>query len=164
MVKKSRGPDHIADHINRVGRKHNFVLYSKGADYYELPYWTFVTLAKEAKSTVVLHRMAVADTFVIDKYLDENCLILPEETDRKESKRDMKKREKDMERIRKEIANGSKRWVRYDEGAELYSVGVHTFRKIAQDARAIYKVGNVILIDTIKLDRFIEAFEVEDDL
>ncbi|MBO4609835.1 MAG: hypothetical protein J5696_08205 [Lachnospiraceae bacterium] len=75
----------------------------------------------------------------------------------------MKRREKDIEKIRQQVKDGSKRWVRYKEGADLYSVGIHTFEKLAKDAKACYRVGGVTLIDTIKLDKFIEAFEVEDD-
>ena len=89
--------------------------------------------------------------------------MLPEETGRKESVREMKKRNKDIEKIKHLVENGSKRWVRYDEGALLYSVGIHTFQKLAKDAKACYRVGGVTLIDTQKLDKFIEAFEVEED-
>ncbi len=46
MVRKSRGPDHIREHIEKHGYKHNYVLYGAGAYYYDLPYWTFVHLAK----------------------------------------------------------------------------------------------------------------------
>jgi len=42
-------------------------------------------------------------------------------------------------------------------------VGIHTFQKLAKDARACYKVGGVTLIDTQKLDKFIQAFEMEDE-
>ena len=90
MVRKSRGPDHIREHVEKRGYKHNYMLYSKGAYYYDLPYWTFVHLAKDAGATVDLHRMAVADTFAIDRYLDENCLVEPEKPSRKESVREMK--------------------------------------------------------------------------
>jgi len=96
---------------------------------------------KDAGATVDLHRMAVADTLAIDRYLDENCLLEPETPKRKESVREMKKRNKDVEKIKRLVAEGSKRWVRYDEGAILYSVGIHTFRKLARDAKACYKVG-----------------------
>lgn len=163
MIRKLKGPDHIADHIEKRGYRHNYVLYYTGADYYDLPYWTFVHLAKDAGATVELHRLAVADTLAIDRYLDENCLVLPEETGRKESVREMKKRNKDIEKIKHLVENGSKRWVRYDEGALLYSVGIHTFQRLAKDAKACYRVGGVTLIDTQKLDKFIEAFEVEED-
>ena len=57
MVKSTRGPDHIADHVESRGCRHHYVLYSTGADYYDLPYWTFVHLAKDAGSTVDLHRI-----------------------------------------------------------------------------------------------------------
>ena len=163
MVRKTRGPDHIADHIEKLGCRHHYVLYFTGAEYYDLPYWTFVHLAKDAGATVVLHKMAVADTLAIDRYLDENCLVEPEKTSRKESVKNIMKRNKDIEKIKRLVAGGSKRWVRYDEGAVLYSVGIHTFHKLARDAKACYKVGGVTLIDTLKLDKFIEAFEMEDD-
>ena len=65
-------------------------------------------IAKDAGATVDLHRMAVADTFAIDRYLDENCLIEPEITDRKESVREMKKRNKDVEKIKRLVAEGCK--------------------------------------------------------
>ena len=108
MIRKLKGPDHIADHIEKRGYRHNYVLYYTGADYYDLPYWTFVHLAKDAGATVELHRLAVADTLVIDRYFDENCLVLPEETGRKESVREMKKRNKDIEKIKHLVENGSK--------------------------------------------------------
>ena len=103
MIRKVKGPDHIADHIEKRGYRHNYVLYYTGADYYDLPYWTFVHLAKDAGATVELHRLAVADTLAIDRYLDENCLVLPEETGRKESVREMKKRNKDIKISEKRI-------------------------------------------------------------
>lgn len=35
------------------------------------------------------------------------------------------------------------------EGAELYSIGLHTFQSIAKDAGAVYKVKGVMLVKTI---------------
>ena len=57
MIRKSRGPDHIREHVEKRGYKHNYMLYGKGAYYYDLPYWTFVHLAKDAGATVDLHRI-----------------------------------------------------------------------------------------------------------
>ena len=34
MIRKLKGPDHIADHIEKRGYRHNYVLYYTGADYY----------------------------------------------------------------------------------------------------------------------------------
>ena len=38
-----------------------------------------------------------------------------------------------------------KTFVRYDEGAERYSMSKHSFMKLAKDARAIYKIGGITL-------------------
>lgn len=38
----------------------------------------------------------------------------------------------------KKITGGKKKWVRYDEGAALYSMGIHSFQKLAKDAKATY--------------------------
>ena len=35
------------------------------------------------------------------------------------------------------VKSGKKRFVRYQEGAELYSMGLHTFEQIAKEAGAI---------------------------
>ena len=163
MNKKARGPDHIREHLEKSGHRHLYMNYARGAHYYDLPYWSFVTLAKDARATVVLHRTAIADIPVIDKYLDENCLVVAEKTNKKESERERMKRAKDIEKLRQQMNDGSKRWVRYDEGAELYSVGLHTFQKIAKDAKAVYKVGTIVLVDTRKVDEFIMAFNVDEE-
>ena len=34
----------------------------------------------------------------------------------------------------------TKNFIRYDEGAERYSMSKHSFMKLAQDARAVYKI------------------------
>ena len=31
MIRKSRGPDHIREHVEKRGYKHNYMLYGKGA-------------------------------------------------------------------------------------------------------------------------------------
>lgn len=48
------------------------------------------------------------------------------------------------------------------EGAELYSVGIHTFEAWARDAKARRKVKGVVLVNTEKIDAFLETFEEED--
>ena len=49
-----------------------------------------------------------------------------------------------MPKVRKEIPElenlmqvGRKKFVRYEEGAQLYSMGVHTFQELAKDAKAV---------------------------
>ncbi len=70
----------------------------------------------------------------------------------------MNKRTRDMERLRTMVQSCGKKFVRLDEGAALYSIGLNTFRDIARDAGAIYKVKRITLVNTQILDEFIETF------
>lgn len=51
--------------------------------------------------------------------------------------------------------SGVKRFVRYDEGKMLYSMGRNRFIELARDADARYMVRGVILCDTKAIDQFI---------
>jgi hypothetical protein len=48
--------------------------------------------------------------------------------------------------------------VRYEEGAELYSVGKHTFQEMAKEAGAIYHFKRVVLVNTELVDEYLETF------
>ena len=41
----------------------------------------------------------------------------------------------------------TKNFIRYDEGAERYSMSKHSFMKLAQDARAVYKINRITLVN-----------------
>ena len=56
-----------------------------------------------------------------------------------------------------------KKFVTLREGADLYSIGLHSFRDLAHDAGAIYKVKRRILVNTEIFDEFLEAFREFDD-
>lgn len=56
-----------------------------------------------------------------------------------------------------------KKFVRLDEGAKLYSVGVNTFREWAKDANAIYRIKTITLINTELVDQFLETFREGND-
>lgn len=57
-----------------------------------------------------------------------------------------------------ESAGKAKKFVRYEEGAELYSVGLCKFKEIAHDANAVYKIGRVVLVNLEKVDAYLETF------
>lgn len=40
-----------------------------------------------------------------------------------------------------------KKFVRYQEGADIYSMSVRKFQDLAKDAGAIYKVGKMALVN-----------------
>ena len=43
--------------------------------------------------------------------------------------------------------NGNTKFVRYSEGAEMYHMGVSKFMQRAKDAKAIYKLGQLVLVN-----------------
>lgn len=68
----------------------------------------------------------------------------------------------ESERTKELIKEGKKKFVRYEEGAVFYSIGINTFRKIAQDAGAIYRLGGrIVLVNTEIVDDYLEHFRDE---
>ena len=63
--------------------------------------------------------------------------------------------------LEKKVVTGKKKFVRYAEGAALYSLGLHTFQEVAKEANAVYRVKRCVLVNTEKVDEFIESFEEE---
>jgi len=70
-------------------------------------------------------------------------------------------RRRESENIDNLVKTGKKKWVRYDEGAELYSVGIHTFMKLAKQAKATYHVNRIVLVNTDKLDEYLELMHAD---
>ena len=60
------------------------------------------------------------------------------------------------EKIEKLLPSGRKKWVRYEEGALIYSMGLHSFEKLAKDAKAVYHVSRIVLVNTEKIDDYLE--------
>lgn len=61
-----------------------------------------------------------------------------------------------MEEMEQMIKVGAKKYVRYEEGAKLYSIGRNSFIDLAKDANAIYKIKGCALVNIQKVDQFIE--------
>mgnify|MGYP000251936511 CR=1 FL=1 len=56
----------------------------------------------------------------------------------------MPKVRKEIPELEKLVQVGRKKFVRYEEGAQLYSMGLHTFQELAKDAKAVYHVKRVV--------------------
>ena len=56
-----------------------------------------------------------------------------------------------------------KRFVRYKDGAVLYSMSLNQFKKLAHNADAIYKYGKMVLVNTKIVDEYLEYYHVEMD-
>lgn len=65
---------------------------------------------------------------------------------------------KQMEQLDEMVISGKKKFVRYAEGAQLYSLGMHTFQEIAKEANAVYRIKRCVLVNTEKVDEYLENF------
>ena len=52
--------------------------------------------------------------------------------------------------------------VRYAEGEKMYSMGLTKFQELAKDAKACYKIGQMVLVNTEILDEYLEQFRIMD--
>lgn len=52
----------------------------------------------------------------------------------------------------------AKKFVRYREGAEKYSIGLTKFQELAKEAGAGYKIDGIALVNCEIFERFLESF------
>lgn len=52
----------------------------------------------------------------------------------------------------------NKKFIRYKDGAALYSMSERSFYKLAHDADAIYKYNKIVLVNIAKIDDYLEFF------
>lgn len=57
-----------------------------------------------------------------------------------------------------ETALYAKRFVRYEEGAKKYSMGLSKFQTLAREAKATYKVDKLVLVNCELFERYLETF------
>ena len=53
-----------------------------------------------------------------------------------------------------------KKFVRYAEGAKLYSIGEALFARLAMEAHAVYKINHICLVNTEIFEEYLEAYRV----
>ena len=52
------------------------------------------------------------------------------------------------------------KFVRYQEGAELYSIGLTKFQELAKEAKAVYKIDKVALVNCEIFEKYLETFRI----
>lgn len=52
----------------------------------------------------------------------------------------------------------AKKFVRYQEGAEKYSIGLTKFQELAKEAKAVYKIDKIALVNCDIFETFLETF------
>lgn len=57
----------------------------------------------------------------------------------------------------------NKRFVRYADGADMYSMSLSKFQQLAKDAKACYKVNQLVLVNLDIIDEYLETFHIIDE-
>ena len=63
---------------------------------------------------------------------------------------------------KKDRYEDAKKFVRYSDGAKMYSMGMNKFQTLAKDAGAILKIDRMVLVDLDIFDQYLETFRVTD--
>ena len=62
---------------------------------------------------------------------------------------------------KKDRYEDAKKFVRYSDGAKMYSMGMTKFQEVAKDAKACYKIGQLVLVNTEILDNLPCCFQAQ---
>jgi len=62
----------------------------------------------------------------------------------------------EIKHLQELVECGAKKYIRLDEATKLYSIGLSTARKYAQESGAIYKIGGTVLIKVELFEKYIE--------
>ena len=54
----------------------------------------------------------------------------------------------------------ARKYVRYREGAAIYNMGLSKFSQLAREAKAVFKVDGIVLVNTEVFDRYLEGFRL----
>ncbi len=53
-----------------------------------------------------------------------------------------------------------RKYIRYREGAAKYGMGMSKFQQLAKEAKAVYKIDGIVLVNTEIFERFLEGFRL----
>ena len=59
---------------------------------------------------------------------------------------------------KEKMTNCKKKFVRYKEGAEMYSMCQSKFEKMAKEANAVYKLDKLVLVNCDIFEAYLETF------
>ena len=65
---------------------------------------------------------------------------------------------KEVENMEGLLTNGKKKFVKYEEGAAMFSMGIHSFMEHAREAKAIYRIRRIVLVNTEIIEEYLENF------
>lgn len=127
-------------------KRGDYITYSEGAKKYSVSIQTFRRMAAKAEAVYKQNHHSLVNVKQFEKFLELFKVgdVMPSNQD---IMREIMKRNNSV-------------WVRYDEGAWLYSMSRNMFMKLAADAGALYKIYGVTLINTLILDYHLESFRI----
>lgn len=65
---------------------------------------------------------------------------------------------KETDNMENLLTNGKKKFVKYDEGAAMFSMGIHSFMDLAKEAKAVYRIRQIVLVNTEIIEEYLENF------
>ena len=118
-------------------------------DRYSLRYYEVKRIARECGAFKQMRKQSLIDYAVFDAYIASFF--------REEGEEEMKRLDRNDPKLCSEVNQGNKKYVRYDEGAYLYSMGIRNFTDLAKKADAVRKIGGVCLTSIEKVNAYIES-------
>lgn len=65
---------------------------------------------------------------------------------------------KELENMENLLGGGKKKFVKYEEGAAMFSMGLHSFMDLAKEAKAVYRIRRIVLVNTEIIEDYLENF------
>ena len=59
------------------------------------------------------------------------------------------------------IKKREKKFLRYKDAAEKYSIGMTKFQQMAKEARAVYKIDGLALVNCEIFERYLDGFRLD---
>ena len=56
--------------------------------------------------------------------------------------------------------NRARKFVRYREGPAVYGMGLSKFQQLAHEAKAVYKIDGIVLVNLEIFDKYLEGFRL----
>lgn len=88
--------------------------------------------------------------------LKPRSLVLTDFDEFKERRKQTMKGKRNMGKARTAQTAPDSRWMRYKDMTSRYGLGRNTCIKLAKDAQATRKIGKVVIIDSQKVDEYLE--------
>lgn len=51
-------------------------------------------------------------------------------------------------------------YIRYKDGAKRYSMSLHSFMRLAAEAKSVYKINGISLVNVKRFEEYLETFRV----